>query len=430
MTNKPRPKRQRWSVSISLSLLLLAVSARAADDPTELAAEALEANPSLEAMRARVSELERIAEAAGTWSDPMIGLDYLNTPVDSFELNDAPMSGVQINARQTLPPWGWSRLREEVADSKTATTRYAVQEAATQLRREVFALFFKLTQSRMLESVTQRHLARTDELLRAVRARYETARAGQHELLRLQVLRDRLNDDLADFGRADSELSAALARTLSRPAASRFETFAEIEPVAVQGDPNAWLALARSTRPELMRLVQSIQTEESATKLARVDGRPDVTVWAGYRVREINTATDSGTDFVSAGISVPIPWGSRKRSRAESAAHQEAARGKRAEYRAALDRIDSELTSVHARWSRAFDKAITYRDNLTHAAQAALDASFSNYRVGKADFATLYQAQVDLLNLERTLISAIVQTHIEAAIARATVGGPLDGGQS
>ena len=106
-------------VCISLWLVALATSASAFDDPEALAKEALAANPGLEALRARIAELDALASAAGTWSDPVVGIDYQNAPVDSFSLLDHPMSALQLRAQQTLPPWGWSRLRKEVAASRT-----------------------------------------------------------------------------------------------------------------------------------------------------------------------------------------------------------------------------------------------------------------------------------------------------------------------
>jgi hypothetical protein len=126
-----------------LLMVALATSALAVDDPAALAEEALAANPSLEALRARISELDALAGAAGTWSDPVIGIEYSNAPVDSFSLRDHPMSALQLQAQQTIPPWGWSGLREEVAASRTLTSGHALEEAKSQLRREVFELFWR-----------------------------------------------------------------------------------------------------------------------------------------------------------------------------------------------------------------------------------------------------------------------------------------------
>jgi outer membrane protein TolC len=413
--------------AMQILFLSLTTAAGAADDPVELADEAVAANPNLEALRARSAELDSLAGAAGAWKDPMFGIEYSNTPVDAFTLDDHAMSALQLQAQQTIPPWGWSRLREEVADSRTLASEHALAEARTRLRREVFELYWQLSLSRMLEAVTREHVARTEELLEAVRARYEIGRAGQHQLLRLGVLRDRLRDDLGDFVRTDRVLSAALARTLSREPGSEFATPAGLAPRPVDGSVADWLATAREERPELKRLEESIRTAETAAALARREILPDVTVWMKYRVRQIDTLTDDGTDQVSAGVSIPIPWGSARRSRAERAAQIQAARGGRARLAAELDRIESELEAIHARWSRAFEQAVEYRERLAPAARATLETSFSDYTVGRADFATLFEAEVALLDLERTRLTATVRTHIQAAAADATIGVALRG---
>ena len=122
MTKTTTPEGWRRPVIRSLSILLVlpflassANSSLAADDPSKLADEAIEANPGLEALRARTAELDALAGAAGTWSDPVFGIEYSNVPVNSFSLRDHPMSALQLQAEQTIPPWGWSGLRHRVA---------------------------------------------------------------------------------------------------------------------------------------------------------------------------------------------------------------------------------------------------------------------------------------------------------------------------
>jgi outer membrane protein TolC len=416
-------------LSTWLFLTALAASASAVDDPSDLADEALAANPGLEALRARVSELDALASAAGAWSDPVIGVEYSNVPVDSFSLDEHPMSALQLQVQQTLPPWGWSGLRERVAASRTLASEHALSEAQSQLRREVMELYWRLTLSRMLEEVTREHVARTEELLEAVRARYETGAAGQHQLLRLGVLRDRLRDELGNFSRADRVLSAALSRVLSRDAESSFATPPDLDPRPVSGTVSEWLALAREERAELKRLGESVRTAEAGAELARVEGRPEVLVWMKYRARSVDTPLDDGTDQVSAGFSIPIPWGSAKRSRAERAAQLQLARAGRARLSAEEDRVESDLAAIHARWQRAFEQAVQYRDHLTPDARAALETSLSDYTVGRADFATLFEAQVTLLDLERTLLTSAAETRIQAAAADAAIGTAFRGGR-
>jgi len=290
-------------------------------------------------------------------------------------------------------------------------------------------LFHRLTLSRQLERVTRENLERADELMRAVRARYEIGRAAQHELLRLEVLTERLADDLGEFQRTDRELSAALARALARTPTSRFSTPDALEPLRPMGTPELWIERARALRPELKRLEQSARAAEASAELATLEARPDMTFQFAYRVRTIDIPIDNGRDQVAASISMPIPLGSRARSEAETIAQLQVARRERARRSAELDRIEQELIGIHARWTRAHDKARAYGERLAPRARAALDTAFSEYAVGRADFGTLYDAELELLQIERGLLEATAQTHLEAASLEGTIGDPVEGEQ-
>ena len=63
----------------------------------------------------------------------------------------------------------------------------------------------------------------------------------------------------------------------------------------------------------------------------------------------------------------------------------------------------------------AVQEAQTYRKDLIPEARMSLDATFASYRVGRADFSSLFQAETELLNLERTARMA------ETAAAQARV---------
>jgi cobalt-zinc-cadmium efflux system outer membrane protein len=394
----------------------------AIDGPLELADEAVRENPGIEALQARTQALAAITRSVGTWQDPLLGIEYLNAPVDSFRLDRSPMSGLQFSLQQTLPEWGWSRASRQVAESRVEASRYAEAEAQVQLKRSVEVLFWRLAQSGLLHRVTRSHLARTQELLDAVKLHYEVGRVGQNAVLRLGVLRDRLRDDLNDFERADRQISAGLNGALARPARSDFETPGEVVPIPVDGSAVQWLDVAMRERPELKRIREEVRVEGREATLARIETRPDVNVWAKYRLRTVSTATDDGTDFVSVGMSVPIPWGSRKKGLGEEAAHREAERGARARLEAAADRIEAELHMAEAAWARAYEKATSYRDSLIPAARASLETTLADFSVGKADFASLYESEVELLMLENTFIAAAVETHMQSANARSISG--------
>lgn len=394
----------------------------ALDDPIELANEAVAHSPSLDALRARSRALSEYSKAAGTWKDPALSLEFVNLPVDSLDLDESPMSGIQVKAEQSLPALGWSKHSKELAQIQIAISEQDALEATLRLRREVEVAFWQLALSNMLEQLTIKHVERTEELLQAVRGRYEVGATGQHSLLRLMVLRDRLKDEQLDFSRNRKEISAALARALGRESVERFDTPPALTPVSPPENRHRWFEAAQKHRPLLARIDQEIASERKQTQLAGIQARPEVKIWLGYRLRDIDTPADDGTDFVSAGFSVPIPLGSRKRADAQQSGHRAAEASARAQYRATRDAIRSDVETIIARWERAHEKALTYGDVLIPSSRLVLETALSEFSVGKADFTVLYEAEVDLLTMERSFLEASVETHIQQARARATVG--------
>jgi len=399
-------------------------AAGAADEPSALAAlaaEAVIASPSLEALAARERALRERAAAAGAWPDPVLGVEYSNAPLSSFAIADHPMSGVQLKVQQTLKTPGWSAQARQVGALSADAAALERDEAALSLSAAVRASWWSLTGSRLLEATTREHVAYVDELLAAALYRYEVGAAGQSVVLRLELLRARLADDLVEYQRSEVELEAALAGALARPPGARFETPAAVTPAPPPTERD-WAALAADSRPVFAVKAARIAAAEAGAELARLDARIDPAIWAGYRVRTVETETDPGVDLVSVGVGVPIPLGSGRRARSEQAARLETAAAERAGLAAAEDAVAAEMAAVLARWTRAHQKADTYRETLIPAARAARDATLSDYTVGEAGFAALLEAEVVLLDLERTWIAAAVETHLQQARATALVG--------
>ena len=395
--------------------------------PEPLVAEAIQSSPSVQSMRHREQALHERAAVSGAWPDPMLALEYSNAPITSLGLSDHPMAGLQLKVTQTLRPPGWSRSSRRLLDHKAEASAQAVAESELALARNVRRAWWMLVRARMLRAVTEEHLARTEELLEAARIRYETGAVGQYAVLRLEVLRGRLGDELGDFERLDTELTAALGRALAADNSRSFETPATVSPVAPP-DETDWIALAERHRPLLAKLLSEQSASEEAARAARLEALPDPSVWAGYRVRTIQTDTDPGTDLVSVGVGVPIPTGSGRRSRGGRAAALEEASAARAMRESALDAIAADIATVQARWSRSWDKAATYDEALIPGARAALETTRSDFSVGRADFASLFEAEVALLDLERARIVAAVDTHIQRAEATAVLGTQPPGG--
>jgi outer membrane protein, heavy metal efflux system len=428
-----------WVVAI---VLLLPVRRAAADVPSEpdrpakadtgfgadiankLGDEAVKANPSVGAIENRVSALREQVHEAGAWMDPTFSAEYSNMPIDNPVPGHHPMSGIQFTLKQTLYWPGKIGAREEEARSRVRENELALAEQKVQLRAEVRRAYYNLALARQLRAVTKEHAKLVRQFLVVARAKNEAGVVAQHELLRLHVLADQLDDDVRNFDEDEQSLTSTINATLHRPVDTPIPT---PEQTAVPKPATDAVALARRAvrqRPLLKRYAAQAETYRAAARRAKREGYPDITLWAGYRLRT-QAGTDPGTDFVSFGLSVPLPlsydgrWGSERRK------NERLARATIDERAAELDSMRGRLGKLVAVWKRAAQEARTYRKDLTPAARLTLEATFASYQVDRADFASLFQTELQLLNFERTTRmaeSAAAEARVEV---EAIVGGEV-----
>jgi len=426
------------TTSLTIAALLLAASPAVAAPPApasmpapvadladSLGDLAVKANPSVAAIEARIRALQQMVRAAGAWMDPMASAEYSNMPIDSWIPGKHPMSGIQFMLRQTFYWPGKIKAREEEAESRVREARLSLAERKLQLRTLVRRAYYRLALVRQLRRVTADHVTLVGQFLDVVRVKYEAGKVAQHELLRLRVLKGKLGDDLNDFDRDAESLAAAINATLHRDLATPVPTPSQLAVSAPRADAATLARRADGERPLLLRLDAAARTYRAAARRAAREGYPDITVWAGYRVR-LATGMDAGTDFVSFGVSLPIPfsydrrWGSQRRH------NEELAQATRRDRAAELDGIRGELGRVVASWKRAAQEARTYRVDLIREARLTLDATFAAYKVERADFASLYQAELQLLDFERTARLAEARAAESRVDADALVGTGAD----
>jgi len=413
-----------------LCLLLLAplalaspATARAEDDAEELAELAVERQPSLEAMRERVQALQDVASVAGVWADPMLGAELSNLPVDGPLLTRHPMAGLQFKLQQMLPAPGVTRARVTAAEGRVDAAEAEIESLANTLRGEVRDRFWDLALVRRLRALTARHVAELDGMIAAVSARYEVGVASQHDLLQLQLRRDRLAEMLPDLDSRAERVQAVLNGALAR------------EPSTAIATPKAWVeatlpldAAGRRAAVEEHPEVRALRVRASALRAeadrARAEVAPDPTVWLGYRVRTPQANGDPGTNFVTAGVSVPLPVGSSRRWRAMADAADAKARAAEAAAEAKRVRLAATLEAAEAERDRAAARAESYADRLEPAARAALQSTLSAYQVDRAVFADLIRAEIALLEVQRQRLLAEAETARAHAVITTIVATP------
>ena len=391
------------------------------DIADELGDQAVATNPGVGAIESRIGALREQVDRSGAWLDPTFSAEYSNMPIDSLVPGHHPMSGIQLTLRQTLYWPGKIEARKEEAKSRVREEQLTLAEKKVQLRALVRRAYYRLALTRQLRSVTQEHLKLVGDFLDVVRVKNEAGIAAQHEFLRLRVLLEQLKDDLENYDRDERSLTATINATLHRSLDVPVLTPEQTKVQAPVADVHSLTVRVERERPLLKRYQAEASVYRAAARRAAREGYPDITVFAGYRVRT-SAGGDPGTDFVSLGFSVPLPLSYDGRYGTEERQNEKMALAAVKERAAELDSMRGDLGRIMATWRRSVKEAQTYREQLTPQARLTLDATFASYQVGRADFASLFQAELELLDFERTTRMAETSAAEARVDAEAIVG--------
>ncbi|GAB4302638.1 MAG: TolC family protein [Myxococcota bacterium] len=390
------------------------------DISLELAAQAIASNQGIFELNREIASLMRRSDAARMWDRPVVSVEYMDFPWNTFGFDDMGMTGVQVMLMQMFPFPGKNDRRQAAASADVETKRWELEGLKLNLSGLVRTTYYRLALNRQLEKVTDKHIELIEQLISAVRAKYESGRANQQDILRLTVLRERLRDDLNDYRQQDIELSAMINSTLHRDVATAIETPLQIKPPPPDFDFEPVFAEALDKSPMLKMFSAHASAMRLAAERERYEIMPDISLSAGYKIRA-KSMNDDGVDYLSVGISLPLPFDYTNRfdnmrlEMLEKASSAEFARKKTA------DAIAFELKKGLSMWKRAFQKARTYETEIYPSAERTLAAALLAYQTDRADFASLYQAEVELIDFEREIYTAkvdaaIMKIHIETML--------------
>lgn len=401
--------------------VMLPISGNALDSPENLAGLAVKANPEVSMLRHQIEALQEQEKASVVWNDPVFMLEYGNVPWENPYLDEHPMSGVQFRLQQTFPFPGKNDRRQAVAGAQVDLKRLELEELKNQLTGKVKQFYWMLSLIRKRTEIKDKHIRIVESLFEAVEAMYASGSANQQDVLKLQVLKDKLTDEIQDLEQQRRELTGMINSALHRNVDDPVEVHADIPLITCTATLDELVQVAEKERVLLRFWKRKAEVERLAAERELYEGRPDITLWTGYRLRQ-EVGTDKGDDFLSVGMSVPIPFDFKDRYDAKSRAHLADALASEEKYDLVLDEISSSLEKSLSKWERSCEKVRTYTEKLIPQAEATLEAALSAWQVGRTEFSSLYQAEVQLLSFEETVIDARAQTVLMSLEVERLVG--------
>jgi outer membrane protein, heavy metal efflux system len=385
---------------------------------------ARERNPEWASMKFEAAAASEKPESAGAFPDPTFRMELMDITNAGMEaspsLNPSKIGGTKYTVMQMLPWFGKRDAMRGVAeaDAQVASTKADATWLELAMRiKTAYAQYYLASEN---EKLTREVLELMSRLESVAQTRYAGGLVPQQDAIRAQVEQTTMRTDLvmieSERRRASARLNALVARPVSAPLAPP-ERVRPLPPPArlVQADLEE---RARARNPLIAAEAARARSAGKMVELADLNRYPDWTVG----IAPTQTGNKIGEWEIMLEVSIPLQQDSRRAKEREARAMLDAANARReAASLAALGELGESLATLEAA-RRTETLAAT---SLLPQAELTFQSALAGYENGKVDFATLLDAQRQILRARQERLKAQAEAQMRLADIERIVGEEL-----
>jgi outer membrane protein, heavy metal efflux system len=369
-----------------------------------LTAQAIAANPSLEASRARAVAAERRIGPAGALPDPMLSAGVMDLTLPRFAFRESDFTEVDLELSQEFPWPGTLGARAQAARAETRSRQAEVAARRLDIVVRTAELYYRLRYLVTARAILARQRTLLATALDIATSRYASTAAPQSDPLQARVAAARLDAEDADLAEQQAKAGAEL-KALRRLRGAESLALQLIDPEQVS------LALHRSLpdslivpdslslHPRVAARQAALDAAERTVRAERLGARPEFSITTRYGARPL------GSDFFSAFVGIRVPlWAGRKLAGVARAEADVA----RAELEEEMLALESELETARAAVASGGSRLQLLVTQVVPSGRASVEAALRSYRVGQAPFLNVLAAEDSLYRaeLEAVMVAA------------------------
>lgn len=380
----------------------------------ELLALAKAQNPELAAVRHEASAASERIDSTSALPDPSFRIslqDFTNNASGGTPtLVPSEVGSTYYRLMQPLPFWGKRDLKRDIAEAEASQAQGRIGTTWAELAAKIkidFAQYYLVINSQKL---TQEMLDLTLNLERIAKSRYANGLSPQQDVIRAQVEQTGLRRDLV------------MLETERHHNMTRLNILLLRDPYAPLADPQRLRPLPapaklefpvlaerlRNHSPQLFTLQAQLAAADKSRDLAYKNRYPDFALGVG--------ATQVGNDIkmweLMLEFNIPLQQGSRRGQEQEAESMLAAAQSRKDD---AGSRLLGELVEYSSALEAARRLEAINSSSLLPQAEATLQAAYVGYQNGKVDFATLLDAQKQILQAKLDVLNSQAQEQISLA---------------
>lgn len=391
---------------------------------------ALKDNPGLAAMQLRYEALLDVPSQVGTLPDPVVNLNAMNFPTDTFSRDQEGMTQLQVGVSQVFPFPGKLGLKEEAASFDAMAAGFSVDEMRVQLAKSVKTIWWQIYYLDRAMDTLEKNKNLLRQFISVARTKYETGKGLQQDILLAQLELSKFMDQGIQLVALRRHQAIQLNTLMERPAADLVSLSNSVPSNMPTVLSEAELyEVAESMRPTIKAQETNVEAARSRLELAKRDQYPDFMLGVTYGERTGENPPFMGgsrADLLSVMVGVKIPlYSGRKQSKAVSQKTSELARSRYA----LLDEkalVRASISTSVTDYQKSQDQFELFGKGIIPQAQQTVQSMLAAYQVSEVDFLNLVRSQITLFNYELQYWKALSEAkqalaRLEAAVGEGTI---------
>lgn len=385
---------------------------------------AREHNPGLAASRFEAEAALQRIQSAGALPDPFLRaelMDITNQGTNkSASLLPAQVGSTRYLVAQDLPWFGKLDLQRELATAQAGQASGQIAASWSDLASRIksaYAMYYYLSAS---ERLTLQMLELLQSLERIVTTRYANGLGSQQEVIRVQLEVTNLHSELIPLRNKHHHAHVRLNSQLSRPADAPLAEPVQLRPLPTpaQLDEPVLQEKLRARNPQLQIAEAQIQSAEKSRDLAYIDRYPDFTL--GIAPTQSGSAIRNWDLMIE--LNIPLQQTSRRSREHEAEALLAAADARKQSIR---DQMAASLSASLSELEAARRTEQLLATRLLPQSELTYQSALAGYENGKVDFATLIDAQRQILQARQQLLKSQLDAQLQLADVERLVGEEL-----
>lgn len=359
---------------------------------------ALMDDPGIRAVEANRRALEELSVADGQLPDPMLKIGLVSLPTDSFNLDQEPMTQVQLGVVQKFPRGKSRGLRVTRTSLKSESLGEVARDKTLQVSLAVREQFLEVLKQEQMAQINAAAIVSFSEVAEITREYYATGRVQQQDVLQAAVELAKVQDRATRIAQEEEQARSRLATWIGAAA------YEDLDVSWPEFDVPANADVIRSGlvhHPRVMALQKAVNASETGVELARQQYKPEFALDLTYGGRGgANPDGSSRTDLLTFMVVMDIPL--FRKNRQDRVVASQVAESSAAAFRRddVLRRLQSDVAFHMATFDRQRERIDLFENTLLPEAAFSSDASLEAYQSALEDLTTLLRAQITEFDLQ------------------------------